>query len=99
MSPREMASSSSASTRPNISLNVVAWTLDHRGDILNALYTILLGNPRSDCAPQTRFKTWWLLVGSAVENAVLEAAETLLSVGVRDRPVFRVCPVGGQAGV
>jgi len=57
----------------------VAWTLDHRGDILNALYTILLGNPRSDCAPQTRFKTWWLLVGSAVENAVLEAAETLLS--------------------
>ena len=56
-----------------------AWTLDHRGEILRALYTILLGNPRFDCAPQTRFKTWWRLVGSAVENAVFEATGAPLS--------------------
>ena len=48
-----------------------------------ALYTVLLGNPRFDdkhrCAPQTRFKSWWRLVGSAVENAVFEATGVLLS--------------------
>jgi hypothetical protein len=48
----------------------IAWTLDHRGEILAALYTILLGNPRSSGATQTRFKTWQRLVGSAIENAV-----------------------------
>ena len=60
-----------------------AWTLDHRGEILGALYTVLLGNPRFDdkdrSAPQTRFKAWWNLVGSAVENAVFEATGVMLS--------------------
>ncbi len=69
--------------RPFTHDDPVAWTLDHRGDILNALYTVLLGNPRFDdrarCAPKTRFKTWWHLVGSAVENAVQEATKTTLS--------------------
>jgi len=69
--------------RPFAHDDPVAWTLDHRGDILNALYTVLLGNPRFDdldrCAPKTRFKTWWHLVGSAVENAVQEATKTALS--------------------
>jgi hypothetical protein len=65
--------------RPFAHDDPVAWTLDHRGEILGALYTILLGNPRFDCAPQTRFKTWWRLVGSAVANAVFEAKGLLLS--------------------
>jgi hypothetical protein len=51
----------------------LTWTEAHRGKILHALYTILLGNPqlRADAnAPaNTRFKTWWRLVGSAVEHA------------------------------
>jgi hypothetical protein len=49
----------------------IGWTQEHRGEILHALYTILLGNPvlRSARTPQTRFKTWWRLVGSAVEHA------------------------------
>ena len=69
--------------RPFTHDDPVVWTLDHRGDILNALYTVLLGNPRfadkHRCAPQTRFKAWWHLVGSAVEQAVLEATGTPLS--------------------
>jgi hypothetical protein len=51
----------------------VGWTEDRRGDILRALYTILLGNPHlkaaRDTASKTRFKMWWRLIGSAVENA------------------------------
>jgi hypothetical protein len=49
----------------------VGWTETNRGQILRALYTILLGNPvlRSNVKAPTRFKTWWHVVGSAVENA------------------------------
>ena len=51
----------------------VGWTESHRGEILHALYTILLGNPQlkaaRDAPGKTRFKMWWRLVGSAVENA------------------------------
>jgi hypothetical protein len=51
----------------------IGWTADHRGQILNALYTILLGNPqlqRERRRPaETRFKEWWHLIGSAVEHA------------------------------
>ena len=51
----------------------IGWTLAHRGKILRCIYTILLGNPRlRDKSPpqaETRFKEWWHLVGSAVENA------------------------------
>jgi hypothetical protein len=57
----------------------IAWTRDHRGQIINALYTILLGNPQCYGAGQTRFKTWWRLVGSAVENAAFEATGVALS--------------------
>ena len=49
------------------------WTRSHRGEILAALYTILLGNPqlkaKRNAPGKTRFKTWWRLVGSAVEFA------------------------------
>jgi hypothetical protein len=56
----------------------VAWTEANRGKILAALYTILLGNPALrpgwNGAPQTRFKAWWRLVGSAVEHAAQQHA-------------------------
>jgi hypothetical protein len=49
----------------------IAWTRAHHGQILRALYTILLGNPRRAAkwsgAPATRFREWYDLVGSAVE--------------------------------
>jgi hypothetical protein len=51
----------------------VAWTENHRAELLHAFYTILLGNPELDKSPQaparTRFKMWWRIVGSAVEHA------------------------------
>jgi hypothetical protein len=55
--------------------NPIGWTVDHRGQILACLYTILLGNPRRSqknserTAPPTRFKDWWDMIGSAVEFA------------------------------
>jgi hypothetical protein len=54
----------------------IGWTEAHRCQILRALYTILLDNPAirpgSNVEAPTRFKTWWRLVGSAVENAALQ---------------------------
>jgi len=50
----------------------IGWTEAHRGKILQALYTVLLGNPLfhgKGKPAQTRFKTWWSLVGQAVEAA------------------------------
>jgi hypothetical protein len=51
----------------------LAWTEANRGQILQALYIVLLGNPRlGDVDPpaaKTRFKAWYHLVGSAVEHA------------------------------
>ena len=59
--------------RPFAHPDPISWTEANRGRILQALYTILLGNPRlRDRNPEqapTRFKTWWHLVGSAVEHA------------------------------
>jgi hypothetical protein len=53
--------------------NILDWTDTHRAQILNALFTILLGNPElrkpHDAQAKTRFKQWWRLVGSAVEHA------------------------------
>jgi hypothetical protein len=47
----------------------IAWTLANRGSILQALYTLLLGNPgRTNKQAETRFKDWSRLCGSAVEN-------------------------------
>ena len=59
----------------------IGWTQDHRGQILDALYTILLGNPqlkpKSRRPAETRFKEWWHLIGSAVEYAASRAAQKL----------------------
>lgn len=44
----------------------IGWTLDHRGAILNAIYSILLvpgGRPEAT----TRFKHWYQLVGAPIE--------------------------------
>jgi hypothetical protein len=50
----------------------VAWTEANRAEILQALYTVLLGNPMlatpPDAPARTRFKMWWRLVGAAVEH-------------------------------
>jgi hypothetical protein len=57
----------------------IGWTEGNRAEILAALYTILLGNPQldkpSDAPAKTRFKMWWRLVGSAVENAAKAVVE------------------------
>jgi hypothetical protein len=58
----------------------LAWTDTHRGEILAALYTILLGNPRRNKEKghppaETRFKDWWDIVGSAIEFAAKQAQE------------------------
>ena len=59
----------------------IGWTENHRAEILAALYTILLGNPQlkapRDAEGKTRFKMWWRLVGSAVENAARLAGHEL----------------------
>ena len=59
----------------------IGWTEDHRAEILEALYTVLLGNPQLKTPPdapgKTRFKMWWRLVGSAVENAARLAGQDL----------------------
>lgn len=51
----------------------IGWTELNRAEILQALYTILLGNPQldepRDAQMKTRFKLWWRLIGSAVEHA------------------------------
>ena len=59
----------------------IGWTRDHRGQILRALYTIMLGNPQlkpGERGPdETRFKEWWHIIGSAVENAAYCMSEKL----------------------
>ena len=71
----------------------LAWTEANRGRILQAIYTILLGNPRlRDPAPppaETRFKVWYHVVGSAIENAArLHAAHDFEAEEIRFREIF-----------
>jgi len=51
----------------------IGWTDGHRAELLQAFYTILLGNPMlkkpHDEPCKTRFKMWWRVVGSAIEHA------------------------------
>jgi hypothetical protein len=58
------------------------WTLARRGAILKALYTVLLSNPQlGEALPKdrdtTRFKPWWMLIGSALEHAAKQYGKTL----------------------
>ncbi len=67
----------------------VAWTLENRGAILSALYTLLLSNPQLKeehaTTLKTRFKTWWLLIGSALEHAAKTLEERQRSLADKDR--------------
>jgi hypothetical protein len=51
----------------------IGWTEAHRGEILRAMYTILLGNPSlrlpRSALMATGFKMWQRTVGSAIEHA------------------------------
>jgi hypothetical protein len=53
----------------------IAWTETHRARILVALYTIAMCQPAANVRPQTRFKTWWTLVGYPVEFAARQHKE------------------------
>jgi hypothetical protein len=84
--------------RPFVHSDPLGWTQAHRARILRALYTILVGNPRrrpgAHPAPETRFKAWWDLVGSAVEHAAR------LYAAARDVPApppFREMFLAGEA--
>ncbi len=67
----------------------VAWTLENRGAILRALYTMLLANPQLQAAnrvpAKTRFKTWWGLVGAAVEHAASALVDDQRTMAADDR--------------
>ncbi len=60
--------------RPFTHPDPVAWTEANRGKILRALFTLLRANPSlgpdAQRPARTRFKSWYQLVGSAVEHAV-----------------------------
>jgi hypothetical protein len=51
----------------------IEWTRNNRAELLQAMYTILMGNPTlklaRNAAMKTRFKMWYRVVGSAVEHA------------------------------
>jgi hypothetical protein len=53
----------------------IAWTEAHRARILAALYTIAMCHPAADVRAQTRFKTWWKLVGYPIEFAARQHKE------------------------
>jgi hypothetical protein len=84
--------------RPFAHPDPLAWTEAHRGRILQALYTILMGNPRlrsGRSAPpaEPRFKAWHHLIGAAVEHAAEQHTELVAeSVNwlVADKPT--ACP-------
>jgi hypothetical protein len=59
--------------RPFRHCDPIGWTEANRAKILQALYTVLLGNPElskpRNAPAKTRFKLWWRVVGSAIEHA------------------------------
>lgn len=77
------------------------WTNENRGRILSALYTILLGNPRLRAArpapAETRFKTWWHLVGSAIEHAAAQYMAHVEALTIDGNPACAPQPVSFTA--
>jgi hypothetical protein len=61
--------------REFIHADPIAWTETHRARILVSLYTIAMCQPAADTRPQTRFKTWWILVGYPIEFAARQHKE------------------------
>jgi hypothetical protein len=81
--------------RPFKHTDPIRWSIEHRGEILHALYTLLLGNPalqpgteESKQPAETRFKEWWWLVGSAVEYAAKVHAEQVHALLLDDNPAY-----------
>lgn len=62
----------------------IGWTLDHRGRILNAIYSILL-TPGARPESSTRFKLWHQIVAGPIEIVFNEWA-------ARERAAGRVAP-------
>ena len=81
------------------------WTEAHRGHILRALYTVLLGKVQIHaCAPaarasqaETRFKMWWHLVGSAIEHAAKQHTEHVKALTTLDAAGRAALPADGHA--
>ena len=75
----------------------IAWTLANRPKILRALYILLLVNPQLRAAtakaPETRFKTWWRLAGSAVEHAAAEHVAHVAALAMDPAPGCPPAPV------
>jgi hypothetical protein len=74
----------------------LAWTELHRGQILAALYTILLGNPRlrlgSNVPPaETRFKMFWHLIGSPIEHAAMQHVAHVDALVTDPHPTCKPC--------
>jgi hypothetical protein len=59
------------------------WTTAHRHEILEDIYTVMLGNPRlgTSYQPPTRFKDWMYLIGSAFEYAAAVYREDAIAHG------------------
>jgi hypothetical protein len=62
----------------------IGWTLGNRGEILNAIYSILLA-PGKRPAAETRFKTWHQLIGAPIE-LVFNAWACRARIAGRDAP-------------
>jgi hypothetical protein len=77
--------------------DVVQWTRDNRAELLRAMYVILMGNPTlnkpADAQMKTRFKMWWRLVGSAVENAAKLHSEAIGSAAHDDEDTRKPKPI------
>ena len=77
--------------RPFRHCDPIGWTEANRAKILQALYTIVLGNPELSkvrrAPAKTRFKLWWRVVGAAIENAAnLHSKDIeLAAYGAKDR--------------
>ena len=87
--------------RPFTHPDPIGGTKANRGKSSKCLYTIMLGNPAlrpgSNAVPETRFKTWWKLIVSAVEHAAgLCAAQTRDDVSWMTSPTRpSSCPAEG----
>ncbi|MFC7736506.1 hypothetical protein ACFQX4_11750 [Roseomonas sp. GCM10028921] len=76
----------------------VGWTLDHRPEVLRALFTLLRWNPQVRRSPaermpsKTRFKAWWDLVGAPLEEAARLASDAQVQVFAGGQELFRCAP-------
>jgi hypothetical protein len=86
----------------------IAWTEANRGRILSALFMVLLHNRRlydTNLPPaETRFKMWWHLVGSPIEQAAKEHDEYSRALSIDRDPncpptavSFRTMFLSGEA--